>query len=72
MNEHVCYVANILARESKEMNGLECLVALIASHIEPKWRDCRHDVVVRMSGSSVVVVRRGEVEKWNSRVAIKT
>lgn len=67
MYKRVCYIANILARQSKEMNGLQCLVALVASHKELEWTNCRHGGVVGVSGRSMV--RRGQVVKWRSGVA---
>ena len=71
MNEYVCYVANILARQGEEVNGLQCFVALIASHTALKCRDCANHDLVGASGGVIIMFRRGEVEERTSRVATK-
>ena len=63
MDKVVCYVANISARQSKQMDGLKCLIALIVGHVELKWSACRHYDMVVVVGDSAVVDRRGEVVK---------
>ena len=45
------------------MNGLKCVVALIARHVELNSSGCRHFDRVRVSGDLVVVERRREVVK---------
>ena len=71
MNKYVCYVANVLARQGEEMNGLQCFVALIASHTALKWRNCGIHDVVGASGGVMIVFGRSEVEGRTSRVATK-
>ena len=71
MNEYVCYVANVLARQGEEVNGLQCFVALIASHTALKCRDRANHDVVGASGGVITLFGRGEVEERTSRVATK-